>query len=270
MIIERINRMELGIKDKKALVTGGSAGIGKAAAKALAGEKVQVAIVARDLEKLKKTATEIHEATGQQVLPIPFDLTEDEKIESMIDQVASELGGLDILVNNAGASRFGDPMTIDAEAFKEAMDLKYFGYVNCSRAAAKHMIPNGWGRIINVIGVGGKRVNILHLPGGSANAALVLFTKGLSLHLAPHGVLVNAVSPGGVATERYVRLVQSNSHARGVTYSEAEKQYIKDYPIGRIARPEEVADVILFLASSRASYFVGSNVIMDGGSLRAT
>jgi len=261
--------MDLGLKGRTAIVTGGAAGIGKATSKALAGEGVDVAIFDINIPLLEATAAEIRSATGRRILPIPTDMTKREQIEAMVDRVATEFGRLDILVNNAGASKFGDPLKIEPEAFADTMTLKYLGYVYCSRAAAKHMIKQGWGRIINVIGSGGKQILPVHIPGGASNAALLLFTKGLGLHLAPHGVLVNAVSPGLVATERMVRLIQSSAETKGITYAEAERDFYKDIPLGRAAQPEEVANVILFLASEHASYFVGSNLFMDGGIITA-
>lgn len=260
--------MDLGLKGKTAIVTGGAAGIGKATSKALAGEGVDVAIFDIDAKQLEATTTEIRNTTERRVIPILTDMTKREQIEANVDRAATEFGRLDILVNNAGASKFGDPLQIEPEAFADAMTLKYLGYVYCSRAAAKHMIKRGWGRIINVIGGGCKHILPVHIPGGASNAAVWLFTKGLGLHLAPQGVLVNGISPGFVATERMVRLVQSTAETKGITYAEAERDYYKDVPLGRAAQSEEVANVILFLASERASYFVGSNLFMDGGSIK--
>ena len=262
--------MDLKLEGKTALVSGGSSGIGKAAARALALEGVNVAIAARNVKRLEEAASEIRGGVKSRVMPIQADLTDRKQIEAMVDRVVKEFGRLDILVNNAGASRFGDPLTIDAEAFYEAMELKYFGYVFCSRAAAGHMIKQGGGRIINVLGTGGKQVLPMHIPGGAANAALEIFTKGFAHHVADKGILVNAVSPGGVATERLVKLIQSSAEAHGRTYTEEEADFFWDSPLGRPARPEEVANLIVFLASDCASYFVGSNLFMDGGVLKST
>ncbi len=261
--------MDLGLTGRVALVTGGSAGIGKAAARMLAAEGVDVAIAARTYDRLQTAADEIRAATGRRIVPVVADLSRLDEAEALVDRVVAGFGRLDVLVNNAGASRFGDPLELDADAFHDAMQSKYLGYVFCARRAAREMIRRGWGRIINVIGSGSKQIIPPHLPGGAANAALALFTKGFALRLAPHGVLVNAVSPAGVATERFIRLVQAFAESRGVTYADAERDYVKEYPLGRPARPEEVADVIVFLASERASYFVGSNIFMDGGAVTA-
>jgi len=260
--------MDLGLKDKVAVITGASAGIGKATAKAFAKEGAEVAIVARDPKRLEATAYEILTQSGKQPLTVSFDMAATEEIGRMMQHIVNKFGHIDILVNNAGASKFGDPLELSIDAFEDAIRVKYLGYVECSRAAAKHMIHQGSGRIINVIGSGGKQVNPAHLPGGAANAALILFTKGLALRLAGHNVLVNAVSPGGVSTERLRQLFRSFAHMNGISYSEAEKSFLKQYPLGRPASPEEVADIILFISSDRATYFVGSNIFMDGGTIK--
>jgi NAD(P)-dependent dehydrogenase (short-subunit alcohol dehydrogenase family) len=259
--------MDLGIRGRCALVTGGSAGIGRACAMALAREGVDVAICARDAGRLEHAAVEIRAAGGRRVLPIVADLSDPAQITALVGVVAAEFGRIDILVNNAGASRFGDPLEIDDEAWDAAMRLKYLGYVRCARAVAPHMIRHGWGRIVNVIGTAGRRANPLHLPGGASNAALVLFTKGLGLRLAAHGVLVNAVSPAGVDTERLRRLAASIAEHEGIAVDDAWRRMSANAPLGRLARPEEVADAVCFLASERAGYFVGTTVWMDGGEL---
>jgi NAD(P)-dependent dehydrogenase (short-subunit alcohol dehydrogenase family) len=268
--------MDLGLAGRVALVTGGSAGIGKSTARALMAEGVDVAIAARQVDRLEAAAEELRAAAGPRaagaprVLAVPSDMTSPASIDALVRAVVDAFGRIDILVNNAGGSRFGDPLEIDDDAFEEAMRLKYLGYVRCARAAAPHMIRRGWGRIVNVIGSGGRQVVPSHLPGGAANAALILFTKGFALRLAPHGVLVNAVSPAGVATDRLVRLVQALAAEKGLSFEDAEREFFKESPLGRAARPDEVADAVVFLASERATYFVGANLSMDGGTIRAT
>jgi 3-oxoacyl-[acyl-carrier protein] reductase len=259
--------MELGLNGRYALVTGGSAGIGRACALALAHEGVDVAICARDAARLEETAAAIRQQTGRRALAVPADLTRPEHITALVDRVVREFGRVDILVNNAGASRFGNPLELDDNAWVAAMELKYFGYVRCARAVAPQMIHRGWGRIINIIGTAARRANPLHLPGGSANAALVLFTKGFGIELARHGVLVNAVSPAGVATERLDRLVKAAAERDGIDVQEARRRMSANSPLGR---PAEVADAVCFLASERAGYFVGTTFWMDGGELACT
>lgn len=261
--------MDLGLKDKTAIVTGGAAGIGKATSMALAEEGVDVAIFDIDTQQLEATADEIRKATGRRITPYTVDMMVRDAIEENVDRAAEAFGRIDILVNNAGASKFGDPLTMEAEAFADAMALKYLGYVYCSRAASQHMIKQKWGRIVNVIGSGGKQTLPVHIPGGASNSAIWLFTKGFGLHVAPHGVLVNGISPGLVATERMIRLIKSSAQTQGITFEEAEREYYKDIPLGRAAKTEEVTSAVLFLASERASYFVGSNLFMDGGLITA-
>lgn len=262
--------MDLGLKGRCALVTGGSAGIGHACALALTQEGVDVAICARDPERLKEAAAAIRQQTDRRVLTVTTDLTMAAQIAELVEHVVGSFGRIDILVNNAGASRFGDPLELDDDAWTSALDLKYMGYVRCARAVAPHMVRQGSGRIINVIGTGGKRAGPMHLPGGAANAALVLFTKGFGLALARHGVLVNAVSPAGVATERLQRLAQAIAEREGLNPEETWRRMGADSALGRLARPDEVADVVCFLASERASYFVGTTLWMDGGELTST
>lgn len=259
--------MDLGLRGRCALITGGSVGIGRACAAGLAREGVDAAICARDAARLDEAAAAIARDSGRRIVPIPADLTDSAQITALVERVVREFGRIDILVNNAGASRFGDPLQLDDDAWMSAMHLKYFGYVRCARAVAPHMIRQGWGRIVNVIGTAGKRANPVHLPGGGSNAALVLFTKGLGLYLAPHGVLVNAVSPAGVATERLRQLARVIAERDGIEFEEAWRRMSANSALGRPARPEEVADAVCFLASERAGYFVGTTVWMDGGEL---
>lgn len=261
--------MDLQLKGRRALITGGSGEIGLACALGLAREGVEIALCARDMERLERAAAAIREQTGVQAAVFSADLKRPEEITATVARATAVLGGIDILINNAGASRFGDPLALDDADWVSAMELKYFGYVRCIRAVAPQMIERGWGRIINILGAAGKRANPLHLPGGSANAALVLLTKGFGMELARHGVLVNALSPSGVITERYRRLAQAEAERDGITTDEALSRLAAGYPIRRLARLDEVADAVCFLASERASFFVGSHLLMDGGDVSA-
>ncbi len=257
--------MDLGLRDRVAIVTGGSAGIGRACALALAQEGAHIAICARSADRLNETAEAITRQTDRRVLPLVSDLRQPDQIIALTERAAAEFGRIDILVNNAGAARYGPPLEIDDAAWLSVFELKYMGYLRCARAVAPHMIRLGWGRIVNIIGTGGKRVSSFHLPGGSVNAALVLLTKGLGLELAPYGLLVNAVSPAGVPTESLGRLMQARAESAGVNVEEAWGRTVAQFPLGRPARAEEVAAAVCFLASERASYFVGTTLWMDGG-----
>jgi NAD(P)-dependent dehydrogenase (short-subunit alcohol dehydrogenase family) len=261
--------MDLGIRGRVALVTGGSGELGLGCALGLAREGVAVCITARDQGRLDQAAQTIRTETGQAPLVISADLKHLDEANAVVAATAAHFGRLDILINNAGASRFGDPLTLEDEAWVSAMDLKYFGYLRCARAAAPHMMAAGWGRIINILGAAGKRAVPVHLPGGSANAALTLLTKGLGMELARHGVLVNALSPAGVLTDRYRKLAQAMAEREGITMEEALGRLAAAYPIRRLATVAEVADAVCFLASERASFFVGTTILMDGGDVSA-
>ncbi len=226
-----------------------------------------MAICARGAEALDRIAAEVH-ARGVRALPIAVNLREPDAAQAVVDRVLAEWGRVDILVNNAGASRFGDPLTLDDAAFQEALELKYLGYVRMSRAVAPAMIERRAGAIVNVAGSGGVEPMAVHLPGGAANAAIILFTKGFGRELARHGVRMNALSPTGVATERFTRLMQADAVREGTTVDEMFRRASADIPLARLAEPREVADAVLFLASERASYFAAAHLVMDGASLR--
>ena len=260
--------MDLRLGGKTAIVTGASRGIGRAVAVALAGEGVDVALCARSAEGLGAVAEAVR-GLGRRALVVPADLTRPEAAPAVVERVVAEWGRVDVLVNNAGASRFGDPLRLDDAAFVEAMDLKYLGYVRMARAVTPEMVRQGGGAIVNIIGTGGVQPGPAHLPGSAANAALILFTKGFGRELARHNVRVNAVSPAGVATERLRTLMEAMAEREGISVEEATRRSSVRLPIGRPARPEEVADAVLFLASERAGYFVGANLIMDGGEVAA-
>jgi NAD(P)-dependent dehydrogenase (short-subunit alcohol dehydrogenase family) len=245
--------MDLGLAGKAAVVTGGSKGIGRAVARRLAVEGADIAICARDTAVLEATAGEIAAASGRRCVPIPTDMTRLDEIERLMAEAERALGRIDILVNNAGASRFGDPLLIDDEAWASAMELKFLGYVRPTRAVVPYMRKRGWGRIVNVIGNGGVGISPVHLPGGSSNAALILFTKGIGVQLARENILVNAVSPGGVLTERVRRFVEASAES----------------PLNRFQSPEEVAILVAFLASERCTFLVGENILADGGAVKA-
>jgi NAD(P)-dependent dehydrogenase (short-subunit alcohol dehydrogenase family) len=261
--------MDLGLTGKAVVVTGGSKGIGRAIARRLAVEGADVAICARDAGVLEATAREIAAATGRRCVPIPTDMTRLDQIGRLMAEAERALGRIDILVNNAGASRFGDPLEIDDEAWASAMELKFLGYVRATRAVVPYMRKGGWGRIVNVIGNGGVGVSPVHLPGGASNAALILFTKGIGLRLARENILVNAVSPGGVLTERVQRWVQASAERAGKSYDDMQREMTAQSPLNRFQTAEEVATLVAFLASERCTFCVGENILADGGVVKA-
>jgi NAD(P)-dependent dehydrogenase (short-subunit alcohol dehydrogenase family) len=251
--------MDLNLRGRTALVTGGSKGIGLACAAGLAAEGCEVMIVARDPAGLAQAAKTTHART------LSADLSTLAGIESMIASANAALGRIDILVNNAGSIRAGAFLDIPDAQWLEDWNLKLLGYVRAARAVIPLMQKQGGGTIVNVIGSAARQVIPNYLVGGAANAALVNFTKGLADFGAQHNIYVKAASPGAVATERWENRMKLEAKAEGKTYEEARAARISAYPLGRIVEPEEVADLVCFLASSRSDMLNGISINIDGG-----
>jgi NAD(P)-dependent dehydrogenase (short-subunit alcohol dehydrogenase family) len=173
-------------------------------------------------------------------------------------------GPVDVLVNSAGAARRTPPDELDAAAWHDAMDAKYFTYIHMIDPVVKRMGQRGRGAIVNVIGQGGKVASAVHMAGGAANAALMLVSAGMAVAYASKGVRVNAVNPGLTLTERLQEGLKADARVQGIDADEALKRATMRLPLGRIATPEEIANAVLFLASPKASYITGAIVAMDG------
>lgn len=256
--------MDLGLRGKRALVAGGSMGIGKAAAALLAAEGCRVAIAARGAEALALAAKEI----GGGALALRADCTRPDDIRSLVAQASERLGGLDILVNSIGAARSGAFLELGDEAWKESLELKLFGIVRLCREVVPHMKRGGWGRIVNLIGHRGRQPEAQAMPAGVANAGLINFTKALADEVVKDGILVNGVSPCPMETRRLDYMVEAKARIMGISEQAAREEFLRDIPIGRFARPEEIAPLIAFLASERNTYITGTTVAIDGGATR--
>ncbi len=257
--------MDLGLADRVALVTGGSKGIGRAIATALAGEGARVAVVARSAGPLEAVASEIRAKTGSEVLTLAADLNDLTEITRVVATARSALGRIDILVNNAGAIRPGNFLTIPDEQWTTDWNLKLLGYIRMARAVFPIMTEQGGGRIVNVIGAAARNPSPTYLVGGAANAALVNFTKGLADLGAPSNILVAAVSPAAVRTERWESMLARQAEATGRPVAELRAESEGAYPLGRIGEPDDVASLVCFLASERAAFLTGICVTIDGG-----
>ncbi len=260
--------MDMGLNEKTAVITGGSAGIGLACARALASEGCRIVLVARDHERLERAADQIRSDIRAEVHTVAADLASTAGIARMIEEAHHRLRRLDILINNAGAIRAGGFLETPDEQWMEDWNLKLLGYVRAARAVFPLMRAQGGGCIVNVVGSAAREVGPTYLAGGAANAALVNFTKGLSDLGAAHKVYVRAVSPGAVATERWESIVKRDAVECNKPYAQLRAERIAATPLGRIVLPEEVADLVCFLASARAQMINGVSVCIDGGASR--
>ena len=251
--------MDLDLKGKTVLVTGGSKGIGLACAKAFLAEGAKVAISSRSQANIDRALKDLGGANGY-----AGDLIDADQALRVVDAAERDLGAIDVLVNSAGAARRTPPDDLTPGAWRAAMDAKYFSYVNVFDPVVKRMAKRGSGVIVNVIGNGGKVATPTHLPGGAANAALMLATAGLASAYAGKGVRVVGINPGLTNTGRVAEGLKSDAKLNGITEDEALKRAVQRIPLGRMAEPEEIASVALFLASAKASYVTGVIVSMDG------
>ena len=256
--------MELGLADRIVVVTGASKGIGFACAQAFATEGARVAMISRSRANLDAAVARIrHFAHRPQAFVA--DLSDAGQANAVIESVEAAVGPIDVLVSSAGAARRYPPDELDAKAWHDAMDAKFFSYIHPLDAAVKRMGARGHGVVVNIVGAGGKTANPVHIPGGAANAALMLATAGLAVAYGPKGVRINAINPGGTLTGRVQEGLAAESRMSGVSAEDLLERQQARIPLRRLGTPEEVAEVVLFLASPHASYVTGAIIPMDGG-----
>ncbi len=252
--------MELQLKNKVAIVTGGSQGIGRATALRLAEEGASVVIAARGRELLDQVALEIR-AAGGSVAAVQADVSRAEDCARLVAEAVGAFGRLDILVNNAGTSATGEFESVTDDIWQADFELKLFAAIRLARLAIPHLKQQGGGRIVNITNTGAKQPRAKSMPTTVTRAAGLAFTKALSKEFAPHQILVNTICIG---------LVRAGQHERkaakaGVALEQYYAKLAKDIPLGRVGRAEEVADAIAFLASEAASYITGTSINLDGG-----
>lgn len=269
--------MDLGLRDKHAIVTGGSLGIGKAIALELAREGADVAIVARSRDRLEATAKELRDATGRRIVPLVADVTSRPQVDQMVEQAAQQLGSLHILVNSGSppggsAGATGPIDSVVDEELLHDFDVKYVGALRCARAVIPHLKAQGWGRIVNISGTNAR--NAGNLSGGARNVSLVHLTKTLAVQLGRFGITVNCVHPGITRTERTPRLLAARAKELGIAPDEVEpRDFAPDSPRGnaicRMVDAAEIAYVTAFLASEKSWAVSGELVVATGGAGRS-
>ena len=257
--------MDLELDGKKAVITGGSRGIGKSIALELASEGVDIAICSRSQEALESTAKEIRKKTGSSVFCSVADTTDEPSVSTFISESASNLGGIDILVNNAAAPG-GLVMGALSEASPEELlldiDTKIVGYMRVAKHAAPHMPCQNWGRIINIGGLAARSGGAIS---GMRNIALTHFTKTLSNQLGPQGVTVNIIHPGATRTEQTEPSQIAKAKELGITVKEVEEQSASNLDIRRIVDSREIAYLAAFIASPKAGAITGESIAAGGG-----
>ena len=254
--------MDLDLKGKRAVVTGGSRGIGLAVGRALAQEGADVALVGRNAQAAVEQATALAADTGARVIGISADTGDDASVAAMAAAAIEQLGGVDVLVNNAAMT---NPGVIAESALEAEINVKVRGYLRCARSFAPGMVERGWGRIINVGGIAARRTG--SVTGSVRNIAVAALTKNLADELGPRGVNVTVVHPGATSSDTGTKALAANAESRGLTLEEVEREFSAAISIGRIVTPDEVAAVIAFLASPRSVALNGDPIIANGGAL---
>ena len=257
--------MDLGLEGKVALVTGGSAGIGKEIARVLAEEGCKIAICARRKGPLDDAAREIREAANREVVAFAADLTKPQDAKDFVDGAARHFGRIDILVNNAGSAPGGVIETLTEDDWSQALQLKFMGYVRCTKHALPHMMRQGGGRVVNLIGNDGIKHSYWEIAPGAANAAGQNLTMSLAGQYGKHNITFVAVNPGPVRTERWDGLVKAMARDMKLSYDEADQLAPRSIPMGRIAETREVANLVAMLASPLMHFVNGTQIEVDGG-----
>ena len=252
--------MDLGLRGKKALVTGASKGIGRACAEALAEEGCDVALVARTAADLDVARAAIVAKHNVGVRAFPLDLSDSKNV----DKLAAECADTEILVNNAGAIPGGNIDTVDEARWREAWDLKVFGYINMTRRFYALMRERNQGVIVNILGAAGQNPDFDYIAGSSGNASLMAFTRAMGGTSPRDGLRVVGVNPGPVLTERLVTLTRQRAQLR-LGDPERWQELMQGHAFGRAAKPEEIASMVAFLASEKSGYTTGTIITIDGG-----
>ena len=262
--------MDLGLKDKIALVTGSSRGLGYATARTLAQEGCKVAINGRDAAKIQAVAEKLQKETGAQVIGLAGDVSLPDVPAKLIAQTVETFGGLDILITNAGGPPPGGIDTLDEAAWQKGVDLCLMLHVRLIRAALPHLRKSSAASILTVTSMSVKQPIANLLLSNSIRAGTVGLTKSLALDLGKEGIRVNSILPGWTETERVTELMSARATANRSTVEEEIRKQSEQSPLGRLGQPEEFAHAAAFLVSPAASYITGVMLNVDGGMYKGT
>ncbi|NES19492.1 MAG: SDR family oxidoreductase [Symploca sp. SIO3E6] len=260
--------MELGIKNRTALVCAASSGIGKAIARSLASEGVRVAICSRNEKNLRIAQEALQAESGSQIVSVVADLSLKSDIDRLVETVQTELGSIEILVNNVGGPAPGGLMELSEEEWSEAWQLSLMSVVRLTKAVVPGMIEQQWGRIVAIASSTAKQPREELLLSSTIRASVAAFNKAISARLALHNILIHTVSPGPIATERVRKLTEDMAVTKNISFEQAQQYLVDELPMGRMGKPEEVASLVTYLVSQQSSFMTGNFMAIDGGQLK--
>ncbi|MCZ6556045.1 MAG: SDR family oxidoreductase [Candidatus Dadabacteria bacterium] len=256
------------MKDRVAIVAASSKGLGKATALGLAKEGVKLTICSRDKDTLQKTADEISSQTKANVLALQCDVSKTDQIKNVVKETINKYSKVDILINNAGGPPVGAFLDFTLEDWQKAIELNLFSAITFSNEVIPCMKKNKWGRIVNITSYAVKQPVDGLMLSNTVRAGIVGMAKTMSNEFGPYNILVNNICPGRIFTDRITFLANERAKKEGKSFDQVITEMGSDVPVGRIGRPEELADLAVFLASERASYITGTTIQVDGGLIK--
>lgn len=262
-------KMDLGLANKVVLVAASSQGIGRAVAEGFAREKARVVMCARNEAALNEAAAKIREATGAEVLALTCDLTSAESIENLVFEAGQKLGPIDVLVCNAGGPPEGGYFQLTDDDWWEGFQLNFMSMVMLARNVVPHMKANEWGRIVNIASVSARQPIEGLTVSNAVRAGVLGFAKSISQEFAPYNITVNTVLPGYTETHRLAESIKEKAEFKKKTPQELLEDIKKEIPMHRLAKPHEIANLVVFLASQAAGYVTGQAIAADGGYIKA-